>query len=77
MESKLIQEFLAEQHKMMASKGHAAPAAKHIVRPERMIDAPGDDLESLYNHILQKKPKPKKVIQFLQKAIDEIMKEEE
>lgn len=42
-----------------------------------MLEVPEDDLESLYNHILQKKPKAKKVIQFLQKAIDEIMKEEE
>lgn len=74
MSDKLIKEFIEEQLKLIKPPTHAKPTSKELVKPEQRSKAPvEDDLESTYNYIIEKKPAPKKVIKFLQEAIDTIM----
>jgi len=79
MDSKLLKDFLSEQPKLMQSTARAKPAHKDIIRPEKamVVEMDKDDPEVLYNHILEKKPAPKKVIKFLQTCIDSIMEDED
>lgn len=74
MSDKLITEFIQEQLKLIKPPSHSKPTSKDLVKPEqRAKPAPEDDLESTYNYIIEKKPGNKKVIKFLQEAINTIM----
>jgi hypothetical protein len=78
MESKLVKDFLAEQVKLMNAQQHARPAHKSIIRPDtNVVKIDPDDPESMFNHILEKKPAPKKVIKFLQACIDKMVAEDD
>lgn len=77
MESKLLKDFLSEQVKLLQAPSHAKPAHKSIVRPDKVVAVAPDDIESQYNHIIEKKPAGKKVIKFLQNCIDEILANED
>lgn len=75
MESKLVKEFLDSQMKLMNNKTVAKPASKILARPETMIQETTP--ESLYNEILDKKPSKKKVLKFLQLAIDSVLDDDD
>lgn len=74
MSDKFIKEFIEEQLKLINPISHSKPASKELIKPEqreRVVEE--NDLESEYNYIIEKKPAAKRVIKFLQNAIDEIM----
>lgn len=72
MESQLVKDFLKHQQNHI---NPVAPASKNIVRPEKAnkITQPDpDDIEGMFNFIIEKKPNKKKVIKFLQMCIDSL-----
>lgn len=77
MESKLIQDFLAEQVKLMNAKSHTTVASKTLVKPKAVKALDPDDVEGSFNYIIEKKPSNAKVKKFLQVTIDKILEQEE
>lgn len=73
MSDKLIKEFIEEQLKLIKPPSHSKPASKDLIKPDQRTKPVENDLESTYNYIIEKKPAPKKVIKFLQEAINTIM----
>lgn len=73
----LVDNFLAEQVKLVQAKQHSIKSAPHVIKPEApnrtAIFSPDDE----YNHILEKKPAKKRVEQFLQQTVNMIMEENE
>ena len=72
MESQLLKDFLKHQNTHINT---VAPANKNIVRPEKMnkkVEPDSENIEEMYNFILEKKPNKKKVIKFLQLCIDSL-----
>jgi hypothetical protein len=70
MESQLLKDFLKHQNTHINT---VAPANKNIIRPEKMNKkVEPDNIEEMYNFILEKKPNKKKVIKFLQMCIDSL-----
>lgn len=74
MDSKLVREFLETQKKLMNNQT-VKPTNKMLAKPELMIRETTP--ESLYNEILDKKPGKKKVLKFIQVAIDSVLDDEE
>jgi hypothetical protein len=77
MESKLIQEFMAEQAKLMNAKNHSLQASKKLVKPTAVKAIDPDNIEDNFNSIIEKKPSKVKVKKFLQATIDKILDEQE
>lgn len=77
MESKLVQDFLAEQVKLMNAKSHATAASKTLVKPSAVKAVDPDNIEGTFNYIIEKKPSNAKVKKFLQATIDKILEQEE
>jgi len=74
----LIDNFLAEQVKLVKAKQHSVKSAPHIVKPElQTITAPMFDPTEEYNHIIEKKPAKKRVEHFLQESVNLIMEQNE
>jgi len=74
MSDKFIKEFIEQQLKLINPISHSKPPSKDLIKPEQREKVTSEnDLESEFNHIIEKKPAPKKVIKFLQNAIDEII----
>jgi hypothetical protein len=72
MDNQLLKDFLKHQNTHINT---VTPANKNIVRPEKMVKKvePGsEDIDGMYNFILEKKPNKKKVIKFLQLCIDSL-----
>ena len=76
MSSKLLDNFLAEQMKLINAPTKATKANKNLINPSNKI-INENDMEATYNHILEKKPSNKKVIKFLQNCIDKIIEDED
>jgi hypothetical protein len=77
MDSKLIQDFLAEQVKLMNAKQHSTAASKILVKPKAVKALDPDNVEESFNYIIEKKPSNAKVKKFLQATIDKILEQEE
>jgi hypothetical protein len=77
MESKLIQDFLAEQVKLMNAKAHSTAASKQLVKPKAVKALDPNNVEESFNYIIEKKPSNAKVKKFLQATIDKILEQEE
>jgi len=77
MESKLIQDFLAEQVKLMNAKSHTTAASKTLVKPSAVKALDPNNVEETFNYIIEKKPSNAKVKKFLQITIDKILEQEE
>lgn len=75
MDSKLVRDFLESQKALMNNKV-VKTTNKMLVKPELMVKEPTTDPEVLYNEILEKKPGKKKVLKFLQLAIDSVLDED-
>ena len=77
MNSKLLDDFLKEQDKLSKGlvdmKPQAEVAHKGVMRLSGKKHTEENELS--YEYILEKKPNAKKVIKFLQLAIDQIMEE--
>lgn len=76
MSSKLLDNFIAEQIKLINPPTKAVKANKNLINPSNKI-VNENDIEATYNHILEKKPANKKVIKFLQNCIDKILEDED
>lgn len=71
MEGQLIKDFLKNQKEY--NPPPVTPANKNIVRPEKINkNIEPDNIEDMYNFIIDKKPNKKKVIKFLQMCIDSL-----
>lgn len=77
MESKLIQDFMAEQVKLMNAKNHSTAANKKLIKPTTVKALDPDNIEDSFNSIIEKKPSAIKVKKFLQATIDKILEQEE
>lgn len=77
MDSKLIQDFLAEQVKLMNAKQHSTAASKQLIKPKAVKALDPDNVEETFNYIIEKKPSNAKVKKFLQATIDKILEQEE
>lgn len=77
MDSKLIQDFLAEQIKLLNAKSHITAASKKLVKPKQVKAIDPDNVEESFNYIIEKKPSNAKVKKFLQATIDKILEQEE
>ena len=77
MDSKLIQDFLAEQVKLMSAKQHSTVASKILIKPKAVKALDPDNVEDSFNYIIEKKPSNAKVKKFLQATIDKILEQEE
>lgn len=77
MDSKLIQDFLAEQVKLLNAKQHSTAASKTLVKPKAVKALDPDNVEETFNYIIEKKPSNAKVKKFLQVTIDKILEQEE
>lgn len=75
MDSKLVRDFLESQKALINNKV-VKPTNKMLVKPELMVQEPTDP-EAMYNEILEKKPGKKKVLKFLQIAIDSVLDEDD
>jgi hypothetical protein len=73
----LIDNFLAEQVKLVKAKQHSIKAAPHIVKPEAPDRTVMFNPDDEYNNIIEKKPSKKCVERFLQSTINMIMEENE
>ena len=76
MSSKLLDNFIAEQMKLINAPTKAVRANKNLINPSNKV-INENDVEATYNMILEKKPANKKVIKFLQNCIDKILDEED
>jgi len=76
MSSKLLDNFLAEQIKLINPPTKAVKANKALVNPSNKV-INENDMEASYNMILEKKPANKKVIKFLQNCIDKILEDDD
>lgn len=77
MDSKLIQDFLAEQVKLMNAKSKVTAASKILIKPKAVKALDPDNVEESFNYIIEKKPSNAKVKKFLQVTIDKILEQEE
>lgn len=75
MDSKLVREFLESQKALMNNKTAPKPTNKMLARPELMVIETTP--ETLYNEILEKRPGKKKVLKFLQIAIDSVLDDDD
>lgn len=73
----LIDNFLAEQVKLVRAKEHTVKSAPHIIKPEAPNRTAMFDPNEEYNYILEKKPAKKRVEHFLQESINLIMEQNE
>lgn len=76
MDSKLVRDFLESQSKLMNNKPIQKPNNKLLARPELMA-VETTTPETMYNEILDKKPSKKKVLKFLQIAIDSVLDQDD
>ena len=76
MSSKLLDNFLAEQMKLINAPSKAVRANKALINPSNKV-VNENDMEATYNMILEKKPANKKVIKFLQNCIDKILEDDD
>lgn len=75
--SSWMDNFVKEQVKLMNNVPTPVKVDKKIVHPEAAAVVTEPSLDDMYNHILEKKPAKKKVSEFLQKLIDNIMENDE
>jgi len=76
MSSKLLDNFLAEQMKLINAPSKAVRANKALINPSNKV-VNENDMEATYNMIIEKKPANKKVIKFLQNCIDKILEDDD
>lgn len=76
MSSKLLDNFLSEQMKLINPPTKSVKPCKALINSDnKMVNE--NDLEATYNMIIDKKPSNKKVIKFLQDCINKIILEDD